>query len=113
MANRFLTPPKLTFPADASAEFNGTSDFIQTNNAFSHTKHTIAAWVYVEANTQNKFIQSFNKINIYYFINKKKIYYQRASGLINSMAGKKVSEMTSQDRELFDQEFHYGFAQKP
>jgi len=30
MANRFLTPPKLTFPADASAEFNGTSDFIDT-----------------------------------------------------------------------------------
>jgi hypothetical protein len=28
MANRFLTPPKLTFPVDASAEFNGTSDYI-------------------------------------------------------------------------------------
>lgn len=47
MANRFLTPPKLTFPADASAEFNGTSDFIQLDNAFSHTNHTIAAWVYL------------------------------------------------------------------
>ena len=29
MANRFLTPPKLTFPVDASAEFNGTSDYIK------------------------------------------------------------------------------------
>ena len=28
MANRFLTPPKLTFPAQGSAEFNGSSDFI-------------------------------------------------------------------------------------
>ena len=33
--------------------------------------------------------------------------------LRNSMAGKKVSEMTAQERKLFDQEFQYGFAQKP
>ncbi len=46
MANRFLTPPKLTFPVDASAEFNGTSDYIQLNEPFSHTNHTIAGWVY-------------------------------------------------------------------
>jgi len=31
MANRFLTPPKLTFPVDASAEFNGTSDYITSS----------------------------------------------------------------------------------
>ena len=48
MANRFLTPPKLTFPVDASAEFNGSSDYIQLDNAFSYTNHTIAAWVYAE-----------------------------------------------------------------
>ena len=29
------------------------------------------------------------------------------------MAGKKVSEMTAQESKLFDQEFQYGFAQKP
>jgi hypothetical protein len=29
------------------------------------------------------------------------------------MAGKKVSEMTAQERKLFDQEFQYGFTQKP
>ena len=33
--------------------------------------------------------------------------------LRNSMAGKKVSEMTAQERELFDQEFQYGFKDKP
>jgi hypothetical protein len=49
MANRFLTPPKLTFPVDASAEFNGTSDYIQLNEPFSHTNHTIAAWVYLDS----------------------------------------------------------------
>jgi hypothetical protein len=27
--------------------------------------------------------------------------------LRNSMAGKKVSDMTAQERELFDQEFHH------
>ena len=30
-----------------------------------------------------------------------------------SMAGKKVSEMTTQERELFDQEFQYGLNDKP
>jgi hypothetical protein len=29
------------------------------------------------------------------------------------MTGKKVSEMTTQERKLFVQEFQYGFAQKP
>ena len=56
MANRFLTPPKLTFPADASAEFNGTSNYIQLDNAFSHTNHTIAAWCYVEDDANQKYI---------------------------------------------------------
>ncbi|MDC3290785.1 hypothetical protein OAV03_01165 [bacterium] len=32
--------------------------------------------------------------------------------LRNSMAGKKVSEMTAQERELFDQEFQYGIKDK-
>ena len=56
MANRFLTPPKLTFPVDASAEFNGTSDYIQLNDPFSHTNHTIAAWVYANDTGSNKLI---------------------------------------------------------
>ena len=30
-----------------------------------------------------------------------------------SMVGKKVTEMTAQERELFDQEFQYGFKDKP
>ena len=33
--------------------------------------------------------------------------------LRNSMACKKVSEMTAQERELFDQEFQYGLNDKP
>ena len=33
--------------------------------------------------------------------------------LRTSMAGRKVSEMTAQERELFDQEFQYGFKNKP
>jgi len=48
MANRFLTPPKLTFPANGSAEFDGSSDYIQLNEPFSYTNHTIAAWVYAD-----------------------------------------------------------------
>ena len=30
-----------------------------------------------------------------------------------SMAGKKVSQITAQERELFDQEFQFGFKGKP
>ena len=56
MANRFLTPPKLTFPVDASAEFNGTSDYIQLNDPFSHTNHTIAAWVYFDDVNQSNVV---------------------------------------------------------
>jgi hypothetical protein len=33
--------------------------------------------------------------------------------LRNSIAGKKVSEMTAQERELFDQEFQYGLNDTP
>jgi len=45
-----------TFPSTGSAEFNGSSDYIQLNDPFSYTNHTIAAWVYVEPNASNKFI---------------------------------------------------------
>jgi hypothetical protein len=45
----------LTFPSNGSAEFNGTSDYIQLNDPFSYTNHTIAAWVYFSANDSNFF----------------------------------------------------------
>ena len=52
MANRFLTPPKLTFPVDASAEFNGTSDYIDTGIDINTTNSlTFGAWVYRENNS--------------------------------------------------------------
>ena len=37
---------------------------------------------------------------------------EEKQALRNSFAGKKVSEMTPQERELFDKEFRYGFVQK-
>lgn len=46
MFNKFTTAG-ISHPAQGSAEFNGTSDYIQLNDPFSHTNHTIAAWVYV------------------------------------------------------------------
>ena len=60
MANRFLTPPKLTFPVSGTAAFNGTSDFINAGkkniatdlgitNAF-----TFGAWVYLKNDTNYK-----------------------------------------------------------
>jgi len=47
MFNKFTTAG-LSSPAQGSAEFNGTSDYIQLPDAFSHTNHTIAAWVYFD-----------------------------------------------------------------
>ena len=55
MFNKFTTAG-LNFPAQGSAEFNGSSDYIQLNDAFSHTNHTFAAWVYVEALSANGLI---------------------------------------------------------
>ena len=55
MFNKFTTAG-LSFPAQGSAEFNGTSDFIQTDNPFSHTNHTIAAWVYADDTAASKYI---------------------------------------------------------
>jgi hypothetical protein len=45
MFNKFTTAG-ISHPVQGSAEFNGTSDYIQLNDPFSHTNHTIAAWVY-------------------------------------------------------------------
>jgi len=64
MANRFLTPPKLTFPAQGSAVFNGTSDYIDmgkkhiANDLGITNAFTFGAWVYVENNTDYKNILS-------------------------------------------------------
>jgi hypothetical protein len=63
MANRFLTPPKLTFPVNGSAEFDGASDYIQLDNAFSYTNHTIAAWVYANDTANNKVIFDNRDVN--------------------------------------------------
>ena len=55
MASKFITQG-LSFPAQGSATFNGSSDYIQLNDAFSYTNHTIAAWVYANDTSGNKFI---------------------------------------------------------
>ena len=38
---------------------------------------------------------------------------EEKQALRNSFAGKKVSEMTTEERELFDKEFQYSFSNKP
>ena len=42
----YFSANSLDFPALGSAEFNGTSDYVQLDTPFSHTTHTIAAWLY-------------------------------------------------------------------
>ena len=48
MFNKFTTAG-ISHPAQGSAEFDGSSDFIQLDTPFSYTNHTIAAWVYSES----------------------------------------------------------------
>ncbi len=47
MANRFLTPPKITHPSQGSAEFNGSSDYIKVDPLPMTTfdNFTYSAWV--------------------------------------------------------------------
>ena len=53
--NRF-TPTEQTYPAQGSAEFDGASDYIELDTPFSHTNHTIAAWVYANDTSVSKCI---------------------------------------------------------
>ena len=52
MFNKFTTAG-ISHPAQGSAEFSW-GDYIQLDNAFSHTNHTIAAWVYANDTGNNK-----------------------------------------------------------
>jgi hypothetical protein len=52
----YFSANSLDFPALGSAEFNGTSDYIQLDTPFSYTNHTIAAWVYNNQATPNTHI---------------------------------------------------------
>ena len=65
MANRFLTPPKLSHPAQGSAEFNGSSDYIQVKDdgkgsAFETQEFTIGAWFYLDSMTNDFIIWSYD-----------------------------------------------------
>ena len=54
--NNVFGPNALTFPALGSAVFNGSSDYVQLNEPFSYTNHTIAAWCYVNDDANQKYI---------------------------------------------------------
>ncbi len=101
MANRFLTPPKLTFPVDASAEFNGTSDYIQLDNPFSYTNHTIAAWVYANDTASAKNIfnarDAFNDGYALYMDANESIFYRFGDGSSQST----ISSSTTNANEWF------------
>ena len=60
MANRFLTPPSLSHPANGSAEFDGASDYIQldTDVLTDFSAFTIGAWFYIDS-AENGSIVSF------------------------------------------------------
>lgn len=53
MANRFLTPPSLSHPAQGSAEFDGASDYIQTGDAINEEFGSVAFWMYSDTAINN------------------------------------------------------------
>ena len=53
MFNKFTTAG-ISHPAQGSASFDGSTDYIQLNEPFSYTNHTIAAWVYANDTAGNK-----------------------------------------------------------
>jgi len=60
----YFSANSLDFPALGSAEFNGTSDYVQLPTPFSHTNHTIAAWVYANDTANAKVLfGNFNSEN--------------------------------------------------
>jgi hypothetical protein len=63
MANRFLTPPKLTFPANGSAEFDGYSsgDYIATDSLpiTDFTNFTMSAWINIKDGSVTRGIITF------------------------------------------------------
>jgi hypothetical protein len=73
-----------TFPSTGSAEFNGSSDYIQLNDPFSYTNHTIAAWVYANDLTGTSMIFDSREANIdgiiLYGSNTETINYQIGNG---------------------------------
>ena len=54
MASKFITQG-LTHPAQGSAEFDGSSDYIQLDNAFSYDTVTVSAWAYISNTSSDKF----------------------------------------------------------
>ena len=52
----YFTNSALEFPALGSAEFNGSSDYIQLNDPFSYTNHTIACWAYLDNSSATRII---------------------------------------------------------
>jgi hypothetical protein len=89
MFNKFTTSG-ISHPAQGSAEFDGASDYIQLNDPFSHTNHTIAAWVYhgdvdsFDRLFDNRSIgAATDAINIYLSSSADKIQYTLGSSTIS------------------------------
>lgn len=57
MFNKFTTAG-ISHPAQGSAEFNGSSDFIDTGAQLIQTTHSVSAWVYFEGTSNGQVVCS-------------------------------------------------------
>jgi hypothetical protein len=74
----------ITHPAQGSAEFDGSSDYIQLDTPFSYTNHTIAAWVYANDTASAKNIfnarDAYNDGYALYMDANESIFYRLGDG---------------------------------
>ena len=99
MANRFLTPPKLTFPVDASAEFNGTSDYIDLGTDLDESLNgdfTISTWINTNLTSTQALFHSvtsadtkiisgirFNDLGFWLGVNNGTAYWAKSGSALN------------------------------
>ena len=72
---------RLSFPAEGSGEFNGTSDYIDTGAVLIDGPHTIAAWVYYEGSTGAQVVDSRDgsQDGVYFYITNLGQFYYRVN----------------------------------
>jgi hypothetical protein len=87
MFNKFTTAG-ISHPVQGSAEFNGTSDYIDTGAVLIDGPHTIAAWVYSEGSAGAQIVDTrdASQDGVYFYVTNLGQFYYRvnASTIVNT-----------------------------
>ena len=80
MFNKFTTAG-ISHPAQGSAEFDGSSDYIDTDNVLIDGPHTIAAWVYSEGSVGAQVVDTRDgaQDGVYFYVTDLGQFYYRVN----------------------------------